>query len=47
MNSSLDPSVLTFREVLFVECVEFEGEPKKPYCEPFDSDDLLNTDDLE
>lgn len=47
MNSSPDPSVLVCKEVLAVEWVELEVEPKNPYCEPFDRDDRLNMDDLE
>lgn len=47
MNSSPIPSVPACNEVLLVEWVELEGDPKKPYCEPFDKDDRLNMDDLD
>ena len=46
-NSSPDPSVLACKELLAVEWVELEVEPKNPYWEPFDRDDRLKIDDLD
>ena len=46
-NSSPDPSVLACKELLAVEWVELEVEPKNPYWEPFDRDDRLKMDDLD